>query len=160
MCTISLQSAWAEEVMQYLLKRGVEREWECDKLSFLGRFIHRVGIWGRSSYYHVQGDPWCCIWSLMSMWATCSVSVTPRKTSSVPGTWLVFNEYLLSEQHVGCCSVTLLCQTPYDPIDCSMPGFTISWSLLKLMSFESVMPSISSSVAPFSSCPQPFPASR
>ena len=26
------------------------------------------------------------------------------------------------------------------PMDCSTPGFTISWSLLKLMSIESVMP--------------------
>ena len=38
-------------------------------------------------------------------------------------------------------------------------SFTISWSLLKLMSIESVLPSISSSVIPFSSCPQSFPAS-
>ena len=41
-------------------------------------------------------------------------------------------------------------------------SFTISWSLLKLMSVVSMMPShpvISSSVAPFSSCPQSFPAS-
>ena len=38
--------------------------------------------------------------------------------------------------------------------------FTISWSLLKLMSIESVMPSnIWSSVVPFSSCLQSFPAS-
>ena len=37
-------------------------------------------------------------------------------------------------------------------------SFTISQSLLKLMPIESVMLSISSSVAPFS-CPQPFPAS-
>ena len=38
---------------------------------------------------------------------------------------------------------------------------TNSWSLLKLMSIESVMPSnhLSSSVIPFSSCPQSFPAS-
>ena len=35
-------------------------------------------------------------------------------------------------------------------------SFTISWSLLKLMSIESVMPSVS--VVPFSSCPQSFPA--
>ena len=36
----------------------------------------------------------------------------------------------------------------------------ISWSLLKLMSIESVMPStISSSVVPFSSCLKSFPAS-
>ena len=47
-----------------------------------------------------------------------------------------------------------------DPMDCSMPGFpvlTISWSLLKLMSFESVMPS--NHLIPFSSCTQSFPAS-
>ena len=38
---------------------------------------------------------------------------------------------------------------------------TISWSLPKLMSIESVRqsPTISSSVTPFSSCPQSFPAS-
>ena len=36
------------------------------------------------------------------------------------------------------------------------PSFTISPSLLKLMSIESVMPSISSSVVPFSSCLQSF----
>ena len=39
-------------------------------------------------------------------------------------------------------------------------SFTISWSLLKLMSMESVMhPTISSSVVPFSSHLQSFPAS-
>ena len=39
-------------------------------------------------------------------------------------------------------------------------SFTISWSLLKLMSIESVMhPAISSSVIPFSSCLQSFPES-
>ena len=49
-------------------------------------------------------------------------------------------------------------------MDCSMPGslsFTIFWNLLKLIEFiESVMPSnASSSVVPFSSCLQSFPAS-
>ena len=40
-------------------------------------------------------------------------------------------------------------------------SFTSSRSLLRFMSIESVMLStISSSVAPFSSCPQSFPASR
>ena len=39
-------------------------------------------------------------------------------------------------------------------------SFTISWSLLKLMSIELViLPTISSSVVPFSSCLQSFPAS-
>ena len=43
-----------------------------------------------------------------------------------------------------CCSVAQLYPTLCDPIDCSMPGFlsfTISWSLLKLMSIKYVMPS-------------------
>ena len=40
-------------------------------------------------------------------------------------------------------SVAQLCPTLCDPVDCSMPGFPItnSWSILKLMSIESVMPS-------------------
>ena len=43
-----------------------------------------------------------------------------------------------------CCSVAKFCPTLCDPMDCSTPGFpvlTSSWSLLKLMSTESVMPS-------------------
>jgi len=43
-----------------------------------------------------------------------------------------------------CCSVAKLCLTLCDPMDYSTPGslyFTISQSLLKLMSIESVMPS-------------------
>ena len=41
-------------------------------------------------------------------------------------------------------SVTQSCLTLCDPMDCSMPGLPVhhnSWSLLKLMSIESVMPS-------------------
>ena len=48
-------------------------------------------------------------------------------------------------------------------MDCSTPAFlsfTISWSLLKLLSIESVMPSNHLDVFPFSSCLQSFPASR
>ena len=60
---------------------------------------------------------------------------------------------------VWCFSPVALCV----PMDCSTPGllsFTFSQRLLKLMSIESVMPSsYSSSVVPFSSCLQPFPAS-
>ena len=43
----------------------------------------------------------------------------------------------------NCRSVTQLCPTLCNPMGCSMPGslsFTISWSLLKLISFESMMP--------------------
>ena len=53
--------------------------------------------------------------------------------------------------------------TLYDPMDCSMPGLPVHHQLQeltqKLMSIESVMPSISSSVVLFSSRLQPFPAS-
>ena len=38
-------------------------------------------------------------------------------------------------------------------------SFTISWGLLKLMSIEKCHPTISSSLIPFSSCLQSFPAS-
>ena len=45
---------------------------------------------------------------------------------------------------VTCCSVTQSCLTLWDPMDCKNQAslsFTISWSLLTLMSIESVMPS-------------------
>ena len=61
-----------------------------------------------------------------------------------------------------CCSITQLFQTLSDPMDCStpkFPSFTVSWSLLKLVSIELVMPSNnSSSVTSFSSFLQSFPA--
>ena len=61
-------------------------------------------------------------------------------------------------------SVTQLCPTLCDPMDCvacqASMSITNSRSLLKLMSIESVIPSnISSSVVPFSSHLQSFPTS-
>ena len=50
----------------------------------------------------------------------------------------------LSESSVQFSSVTQSCLTVCDPMDCSLPGslsITNSWSLFKLMSIESVMPS-------------------
>ena len=47
-------------------------------------------------------------------------------------------------QNLCCCSVIRLCLTLCDPMNCRMPcflSFTISWSLPKLMSIESLMPS-------------------
>ena len=68
------------------------------------------------------------------------------------------------ESTVGRSSVQLLCRvqlfvTPWIAAHQASLSITNSRSLLKLMSIESVMPSISSSVIPFSSCPQSFPAS-
>ena len=45
-------------------------------------------------------------------------------------------------QNVSCCSVTRLCSALCCPMDCSTPVFPllhVSWSLLKLLSFESVL---------------------
>ena len=61
-------------------------------------------------------------------------------------------------------SVAQSCLTLCDPMNHSTPGLPVhqqlSWSPPKPMSIESVMhPTISSSVVPFSSCPQSFPAS-
>ena len=53
-------------------------------------------------------------------------------------------EHLSTYRSYCCCSVTELCPTPCDPVDYSTPGllpFTVSRSLLKFMSIESVMPS-------------------
>ena len=51
---------------------------------------------------------------------------------------------LRSYQSHSCCSLTKLCPTLCDPVDCSGPAymsFTNSQSLCKFMSTESVMPS-------------------
>ena len=63
------------------------------------------------------------------------------------------------------CSVSKLCPALCDPMNCSTPHqaslpFSISWSLLKLMSVELVIPSNRLiPCVPFSSCLQSFPAS-
>ena len=59
-----------------------------------------------------------------------------------------------------CCSVPKSCL--FVTMDCrhqASLSLTISWSLLKFMLRQWRHPTISSSVAPFSSCPQSFPAS-
>ena len=64
-----------------------------------------------------------------------------------------------------CCSVAKLCSTLCDPVDCSMPGFPGYHSLPEWVCSNSCLlsqwyhPTILSSVAPFSSCPQSFPVS-
>ena len=56
-------------------------------------------------------------------------------------------------------SCVQLFATPWTAAHQASLSITNSWSLLKLMSIESVMSSISSSVIPFSSCLQSFPVS-
>ena len=65
----------------------------------------------------------------------------------------------------SCCSVTKSCPTLCDPMDCSMPGFIALHYLLEFAQTHAhwlsrgCHPTISSSVVPFSSCPQSFPTS-
>ena len=71
-----------------------------------------------------------------------------------------------SQRHCGwsccCCSVTQLRPTLWDPMDCSMPDFPVLHSLPDSAQIyihwvsDAIQPS---SVIPFSSCPQSFPAS-
>ena len=51
--------------------------------------------------------------------------------------------YIFPSCHIlpHCCSVTQLCPILGNPMDCSKPGISISWSLFKHMSIESMMPS-------------------
>ena len=70
----------------------------------------------------------------------------------------------------GCCSVAQSCLTLCSPMDCNTPGFRVLRCLLekKIVSTGMTLscplsrwcyPTISSSVAPISSCPQSFPVS-
>ena len=61
----------------------------------------------------------------------------------------------------SCCPVAKSCPTPWDPMDCSTPGSSRSFTQPQFMSTESVMyPIISSSAALFSFCFLSFPTSR
>ena len=66
----------------------------------------------------------------------------------------------LNESH--CCSVSKLCLIRCDPLDCSTPGFPVLLCLLEFAQTHVhwVSDTISSSVIPFSSCLQSFPAAR
>ena len=61
-------------------------------------------------------------------------------------------------------SVAQLCPTLCDPMDCSMPGLPVHHQLPEpteahVHGVSDAITTISSSVVPFSSCPQSFPAS-
>ena len=79
-------------------------------------------------YQNVNNPVCCCLFSL-----TLCIHV-----------FIKYHTKFYYSNHCCCCSVTNSCPTLCDPTDCSMLGFpahTISWSLLKLMSIESAMPS-------------------
>ena len=80
---------------------------------------------------------------------------------------LIKMEILISQLHwvtVHFSSFTQLCSTLCDPMDCSTPGLPVHHQLPELTHNSCPLsrwcyPIISSSVVPFFSCPQSFPAS-
>ena len=81
------------------------------------------------------------------------------------GVWYRNSHFLQTDRlHFFCCSVAKSCPTPCDPMDCSTPGFPVFNYLPKFTQTHCTLsrwchPTISSSVTPFSSCPQSFPVS-
>ena len=76
---------------------------------------------------------------------------------------VIVEVWWLMDQHICCCSALTHVRcfaTQWTAASRGFLSFTISWSLLKLMFVELVIPpTISFSLAPFSSCPQSFSAS-
>ena len=70
-------------------------------------------------------------------------------------------EQIVWTSYCFCCSVTKLCLTLCDHMDCSAPGSPVLHYFLELVQIHVhwCHPTISSSVPSFSSCPQSFPAS-
>ena len=96
-----------------------------------------------------RGRTRCVRWSYIPRWRTCTGSPWTRS--------------LLSDlESTFRCSVTQSCPTLCHPMDCSMPGLPSLLSPQVCSNSCSLgqwcHPTISSSVVPFSSCPQSFPA--
>ena len=73
-----------------------------------------------------------------------AVILEPRKILGISFNPQGFIKSTSDGNSVQFSSVTQSCQTLCNPMDCSMPGFppiTNSWSLLKLISIKSMMPS-------------------
>ena len=71
--------------------------------------------------------------------------------------------FILIVSQYCCCLVTKLCPTlvnPWAVAPQASLSFTISQSLFRLRSIESLMPSNHLILSPFSSCPQSFPVSE
>ena len=81
----------------------------------------------------------------------------------LPAIILVREAFIFFKDLCCCCSVSWLCPTLCDHMDCSTPGFPVLHHLLELCSNSCLSqwchPTISSSVIPFSSRLQSVPAS-
>ena len=99
---------------------------------------------------------WCITW--IDLWIL-KKSLHPWDKSHL----IMVYDLFIDNNFCCCCSVTQLCLTFWDPIDCRMSGFSVP-HYLSVCSNSCLLsrwchPTISSSVPPFPSCPQTFPAS-
>ena len=100
---------------------------------------------------------WNCSWTMLRRVTRTGTRDADGKNHFLQSTWL--HPDIKRALCCYCCSVVKSCLTLCHPMDCStpgFPGFTISWSLLKSISIESMMLylTISSSVTRFSTCLQ------
>ena len=112
---------------------------------------HRRGTWwqvpphtevnGSHLAKQMKGDATC-----LTVYNQRSLPLLFQKTFTFlkKNSWLFY--FIQTLYNCSLCSVTRLCLTLCNPMDCSTPGFPvlsfpISWSLLKHMSIESMMPS-------------------
>ena len=104
----------------------------------------------------------CILIYVVLLWKklSCHQIVAQRLCLCVCASWLSkcfnFIKFQLSSVAQSCLTDSA---TPWTADNEASLSITISQSSLKLMSIESVMPTISSSFVPFSSCLQSFPAS-
>ena len=88
---------------------------------------------------------------------------THRNMLGFRGPWIRLKAHVFSIEWIQFSSVTQLCPTLCDPMNCSMPGFPVHHQLPELAQTLvhggciAIQPS--HPVVPFSSCLQPFPAS-
>ena len=142
-----------------------------EKLEILRKFLYsefkKYGKYSQSRQLRGSGIMRTNIQVEFNLWNFCwpspdihtKVRVTLRKAGSI----LNWEERLIASTmwftHYCCCSVTQLCPTLCDPMDCSTPGFPLLHYLLEFAQTR-IHPAISSSAIPFSSCLQSFPVSR
>ena len=94
--------------------------------------------------------PWLLFWFLLL-----------RLPSGFPHLQVRLNDGIIQERRCCCCSVTQSCLTICNPMDCSTSGFHVLHYLSEFAQthIQWCHPTISSSVVPFSSWHQIFPAS-
>ena len=116
----------------------------------------------------------CCAQSCQSCPTLCKPMDCSLPGSSVHGIsqarileWLPFPSPKRKISSVQFSSVTQSCPTLCDPMNCSTPGLPVHYQLPEFtqthvhqVSDDSRHPAISSSVIPFSSCPQSLPGSE